>query len=111
ILNPFLYDSVMQNYMDSIKEYSEAETLYERAGESNDADSLAKTIEGIVKEGDNVKKSFIGYGAILVLLFIGFLVRVGVGFQNFNLDEDDEIIDQVLVAETEKPSEKPSEPA
>ncbi len=97
VLNPFAFDFVMSKYDSSIKRYFNAERLYRNAGESGDAD-LARDIGGAAaKQRDSIYRSFLVYGIFLVALFVGFLIRASIGFQNFKRDEEDGKIGEIIL--------------
>ena len=97
ILNPLAFDFVVGKYDISIKKYQDAEILYRKAGESSDADLVRNIISTTARERASIYRSFLAYGIFLVALFVGFLIRVSIGFQNFERDEEDGKIGEIIL--------------
>ncbi|MFH1774197.1 MAG: hypothetical protein ABH874_04470 [Methanobacteriota archaeon] len=97
ILNPLAFDFVMGKYDISIKKYQDAEILYGKAGESSDADLVSDIISTTAREKASIYRSFLAYGIFLVALFVGFLIRVSIGVQNFKRDEEDGKIGEIIL--------------
>lgn len=89
VLNPFSYDSVSRNYEEAIQEYEEAAAIYRMAGEDSDADLLESELEEIIRQKDNLFRTFVAYGSVLGLIFLWFIGRVVWGLQHYIQDEMD----------------------
>lgn len=97
VINPFSYDFVSTNLRSSIAGYKKAEALYRMSGETKDADLLKERITEVEDKRDSIVESFRVLGAILIALFIGFLVRVSLALQRFKRDDEDSLIGDIVM--------------
>ncbi len=97
VINPFSFDSVSNNLINSIDYYKQAESLYRLSGELNEANLLQDKISQIENTRSSIIRSFFILGSIYVLLFIGFLIRVSLAIQRFHLDEDETDLGNIVM--------------
>jgi len=97
VINPFSFDSVSNNLINSIDNYKQAESLYRLSGELNEATLLQDKISKIEKKRSSIIRSFFILGSMYVLLFIGFLIRVSLAIQRFHLDEDETDLGKIVM--------------
>ena len=105
VLNPLAFDSVTEGLENALSSYKEAEKLYRLAGETEDADLLVDKISNLNEQLDAIKKSFTVYGLLLVIIFVGFLIRTSLALQHYRLDEEEGHVGDIVMKGEEKTKE------
>lgn len=97
VINPLSFDFVSEKLRDSIANYKNAEALYRVSGETKDADLLREKIAELEGKRASIVKSFMALGVVLVVLFVGFLVRVSLALQRFRLDDEEGMLGDIVM--------------
>ncbi len=98
VVNPFSYELVDRRHSITLEKYEEAISLFEVAGEKNDADLLSKEMEKIKRAQTIFKNAFVVYGVFWVALFVWFIIRISLGLQYFRRDETETHIGEVVLS-------------
>gem|GEM_PF-2411963 len=101
VINPFSFDFVSEKLRNSIANYKNAEAMYRISGEIKDADLLRGKISKLEGKRASIMKSFLALGVVLVVLFVGFLVRVSLALQRFRLDDEEGVLGDIVMKSDE----------
>jgi hypothetical protein len=97
VINPFSFDFVSENLRNSIANYKNAEAMYRVSGEIKDADLLKEKISELEEKKASIVKSFLVLGIVLVVLFVGFLVRASLALQRLKLDDEEGTLGDIVM--------------
>ena len=101
VINPFSFDFVSEKLRNSIANYKNAEAMYRISGEIKDADLLRGKISKLEGKMASIMKSFLALGVVLVVLFVGFLVRASLALQRFRLDDEEGVFGDIVMKSDE----------
>jgi tetratricopeptide (TPR) repeat protein len=96
VLNPLAYEFVSRGYEEAIKKYTEVEEIYTKAGEINDAHSVATELEILKGQKESIFIIFLSYGLFWTIIFVTIAARATLGFQHYVRDEREERIGEMF---------------
>ncbi len=96
LLNPFVYDYVITRYDENEKIYENLIKIYDVAGETGEAKIYEKKLEDLKTEKNIVGAFFMVYGIIVILILIGIVARIFIGFTQYKRDEEEKMLGDVV---------------
>ncbi|CEG11124.1 hypothetical protein MSIBF_A120001 [groundwater metagenome] len=96
ILNPFAYDYVVARYDENEKIYENLIKIYDVAGETGEAKIYEKKLDDLNAEKGIVGAFFMIYGAIVILILIGIVARIFIGWTQYKRDEEEKMLGDVV---------------
>ncbi|PKP59206.1 MAG: hypothetical protein CVT88_06035 [Candidatus Altiarchaeales archaeon HGW-Altiarchaeales-1] len=96
LINPFAYDYVITKYDENEKIYENLIKIYDVAGEKGESKIYGKKLEDLKTEKNIVGAFFMVYGIIVILILIGIVVRIFIGFTQYKRDEEEKMLGDVV---------------
>jgi len=96
LINPFAYDYVITKYNEDEKIYENLIKIYDVAGEKGESKIYEKKMDDLKTEKNIVGAFFMVYGIIVILILIGIVARIFIGFTQYKRDEEEKMLGDVV---------------